>query len=170
MSLLLDESSFVATTYNQNRSTSIKEGLTIESYNNRRWRDLLWQSYSKIPEHYSYIKRSRHCPDDNAAKINIRCPIIWSYKNVSDVSSPTSAQWLEKAIIKHKYEGFGFNFNMLSRAISNRIRNCDSLTVPNRDHTSETFLKYHNRASYIEVIGIIVGTVSGPFYIGVMFR
>ena len=36
---LLDESnqsSFVATTFNKNLSTSIKEGLTIDSYNNRR--------------------------------------------------------------------------------------------------------------------------------------
>ena len=48
-----------------------------------------------------------------------------------------SAELVEKAI-KHKYEDFEFNSNMLSRAISNRVRNSDSLTVPNRDHTSET--------------------------------
>ena len=64
-------SSFILTSFNQNLSTSIKEGLTIESYNNRRLRDLLRQSYTKIPEHYSYIKRTRHGPDDNADKFNI---------------------------------------------------------------------------------------------------
>ena len=74
MLLLLDESSFIATTYNQNLSTSIKEGLTIESYNNRRWRDLLWQSYSKIPEHYSYI---------NMLLKPIYDALLWSYKIIS---------------------------------------------------------------------------------------
>ena len=67
--------------------------------------------------------------------------IMVSYKNVSDDPNLKqrwlSAQLLEKGI-KHKYEDFELNSNMLSRAISNRVRNSDSLTVPNRDHTSET--------------------------------
>ena len=64
--------------------------------------------------------------------------LLWSYKNVSDNPNLkqrwVSVHLLEKAI-KHKYEDFEFDSIMLSKAISNRVRNCDSLKVRNRDHT-----------------------------------
>ena len=46
--------------------------------------------------------------------------LLWSYKNVSDDPNLkqrwVSAELVEKAI-KHKYEDFEFNSNMLSKAI-----------------------------------------------------
>ena len=63
--------------------------------------------------------------------------LFWSYKNVADdpilKQRWVSAQLLEKGI-KHKYEDFEFSSRMLTRAIGNRVHNCDILIVPNGDH------------------------------------